>query len=96
MDAGRLRTLVALAADATLPHARFCLLALYQWIAYAAQQPDFEARRPQYDRWLEEARGVRDPGVKRWRHQARLVVQGVERFDHERWWSGFTADAGTA
>lgn len=95
MDAGRVRALVTLAADPALPHARFCLLALYQWIAYAAGQPDFEVRRRQYDRWLDEARGVREPRVKRWRHRARLVVQGVERFDDDEWWSAFFADANT-
>jgi len=96
MDAGRLRTLVSLAADTALPQARFCLLALHEWIAYAARQADFVARRQQYDRWLDEARGVRDPRVRRWRHRARLIVQGIEQFDDKQWWSAFTADVGVA
>jgi hypothetical protein len=96
MDPSRLRALVDLAADPSLPHARFCLLALYQWVAYAAERPDFDGWRRQYDRWLDEARGVREPAVKRWRHAARLVVQGVEAFDRDRWWSVYAAETEAA
>ena len=96
MEPGRLRLFVELAADATLPNAPFFLLALYTWVAHAARQEDFDSWRPQYDRWLNEARGVRDPSVKRWRHRARRVFQGVDSFDYTSWWENFAADAGLA
>lgn len=87
VDAGRLRLFAELAADPTLPNGPFFLLALYQWVSYAARQKDTGSWRQQYDRWLDRAGIVRAPAVKRWRHRARLIFQGIERFDSEAWWS---------
>lgn len=89
MDRGRLRTLVELAADPTVPQSSYCLQVLYQWVSYVAGQKDFDSR---YDPWLDEARGVRDEKVKQWRHKARLIFQGIERFDYDAWWSEFRAN----
>jgi len=96
MEPGRLRLLVDLAADAALPNATYFLMALYTWVSFAARQKDFDSGRPQYDRWLDVAKGVRDPAVKRWRRRARRVFQGVDSFDNELWWKTFAADASPA
>jgi hypothetical protein len=96
MEPGRLRLLVDLAADSTLPNAAFFLMALYTWVSYTARQKDFDRWRPQYDRWLDVAKGVRDPAVKRWRNRARRIFQGVDSFDYDSWWTTFTADASPA
>lgn len=94
MEPGRLRVFVELAADPTLPNARYFLMALYTWVSYAARRPDFDSWRPQYDRWLDAAKGVRDPAVKRWRHRARRIFQGLDPFDAHAWGANFAADAG--
>jgi hypothetical protein len=96
MEPGRLRLFVDLAADATLPNAPFFLMALYAWVSYAARRTDFDSWRLQYDRWLDVAKGVRDPAVKRWRYRARRIFQGVDPFDYHSWWATLAADAGPA
>ena len=93
MEPGRVRLFAELAADPTLPNARFFLLALYTWVSYYARQKDFDSWRPIFDRWLDQVKGVRDPAVKRWRHRARLIFQGIEPFDFDSWWSAYAADA---
>ena len=92
MEPGRLRVFVELAADPTLPNAAYFLMALYTWVSYVARREDFDSWRPQYDRWLDVARGVRDPAVKRWRHNARRIFQGLEPFDAEAWGGALLAD----
>lgn len=92
MEPGRLRLFVELAADDTLPNARYFLMALYTWVWYAARRDDFDSWRPYYDRWLEAAKGVRDPAVKRWRNRARRIFQGLDPFDQESWWAAYAAD----
>lgn len=86
MDRGRLRTIINLATDPALPRSSFFFRVLYQWVSYVAGQKDFD---PRYDLWLDEARGVRDAKVKEWRHKTRLIFQGVEQFDYDKWWAGF-------
>lgn len=92
MDPGRLRLFIELAADAGLPNAEYFLMALYTWVAHVARRDDFDSWRSQYDRWLDPAKGVRDPAVKRWRHRARLLFQGVERIDPDAWGDAMMAD----
>jgi hypothetical protein len=93
MNSARLRLFVELAADPTLPNAPFFLRALYRWVSYVARQEDFDSWRPQYDLWLNEVKGVRDPSVKRWRHRARRIFQGLDAFDYDSWWDSFVTDA---
>ena len=93
MVPNRLRLFITLAADRALPGHEFFLGVLHQWVSYVARQEDFEIERSQYDQWLDQARGERDPAVKEWRRRASLVFQGIEPFDYDSWWSGFrTAD----
>ena len=92
MEPERLRLLVELAADTTLPNAPLFLRALYTWVWYVGRQQDFDSWRPYYDRWLDVAKGVRDPAVKRWRHRTRRIFQGIESFDKESWWDDYAAD----
>ena len=94
MEPGRLRVLVELAADPTLPNAPYFLITLYTWVSYVARRDDFDSWRPQYDRWLDAAKGVRDPAVKRWRHSARRIFQGLDPFDADAWGAGMVADTG--
>ena len=95
MEPGRLRVFVELAADPALPNQSYFLYLLYSWVAYAAGREDFDARRPQYDQWLDRAaRGVRDPAVKRWRHGARRIFQGVEPLDAASWSAALAAERG--
>jgi hypothetical protein len=87
MEPGFLRLCVEFAADPNCPKAEFFLSVLYQWVANVARSDDFETRRLDCDRWLEVVRGVTARSVKHWRHGARLIFQGLHRFDEERWWS---------
>ena len=88
----RLRLMAELADDESLPNARFFLLVLYTWVECHALDEAYGSWHAQFDRWLYETRGVRRPALKRWRHRARLVFQGVERFDAHSWWSRFETD----
>lgn len=92
VEPSRLRVLVELASDAALPQAPFFLRALYEWVSYAAQERDFEARRLQYDRWLDVTKGTHDLAVKRWRRRARLIFQTQERFNDASWWADFMSE----
>jgi hypothetical protein len=91
MEPGLLRLCVELAADPQCPKSSFFLLVLYQWVSVVARGQQFDALRPMYNEWLEVARGVANPVVKNWRHRARFIFQGIELFERERWWSGYTA-----
>lgn len=93
MDRGRLRVCIQLAADPALANARFFLLLLYTWVSYVAGRENWEALRPEFDRWLDEAKGVRDVAVKRWRRRARLIFQGIEPFDRKGWWEDWEPDS---
>jgi hypothetical protein len=85
VDRGFLGRCIQYAADPECPKAVFFLDVLYRWVESVARTEQFEALHTMYDNWLDVARGVADPRVKRWRHQARLVFQNVEPFDRERW-----------
>jgi hypothetical protein len=87
MDQGRLRVCIELAASPGLPGARFFLMVLYTWVSHVARRVKSETWYRTFDRWLDEAKGVRDPAVKRWRRRARMIFQGVEPFDYETWWA---------
>jgi hypothetical protein len=86
MDPDRLRLCVELAAEQGCPRADFFLDVLYAWVEAVARDDSLEIRGAQYDRWLDVARGVADPTVKRWRHRARLIFQQIEPFDWQAWW----------
>lgn len=88
MERGLLGRCIAFAADPDCPKSEFFLLVLYQWLETAARNDSFEVNRMSYDDWLDVARGVRAPAVKRWRHEARLIFQGVVPFDREKWYHG--------
>ena len=96
MEPGRLRTIATLAADTTLPNARFFLIVLYTWVSWAARNKDFDSWRKQYDRWLDEVRGNKDPAVKQWRYRARRIFQGIDKFDYDAWWGIFAKDRDVA
>ncbi len=85
VDRGRLRHCVGYADDPSCPNASFFLELLYQWVKTVGRSPTFDVMRPADDEWLDVARGVTDPAVKRWRHLARLVFQGADPFGRERW-----------
>jgi hypothetical protein len=89
MERGLLRLCIDLAADAHSSKARFFRMVLYQWVAVVARNDQFETLRPIFNQWMDVARGVENPAVKRWRHQALLIFQGVELFEWNRWWKGF-------
>ena len=92
MEPGRLRVIVELAADPTSRKARYFLRLLYTWVYAVARRQDFDSWRVQFDRWLDQAKGVRDPAVKRWRHRARLIFQAIEPFNAESWWAALSAE----
>jgi hypothetical protein len=85
VDRGFLSRCVAYAADPSCPKADFFLDVLFQWVETTARSEHFDVLRATLDGWLDVARGVTDRRVKDWRHQARLVFQGVEPFERERW-----------
>ena len=93
MDRGRLRQCVTFADDTGCPQAEFFRLVLNQWVEVAANSPDFDVLRPTYDEWLDVARGITNPALKRWRRPARLIFQGLERFDRGQWWKVAAEDA---
>ena len=86
MDRGLLRRCIRFACDPNCPHADFFLGVLYLWVEGLAKREDFVATRGTYDDWLEGARGIDNVAVKRWRHRARLIFQGLEPFDRTGWW----------
>lgn len=90
LDQGLLGVCVECAADPACPKSQFFLEVLYQWVDSAARDDHFDFRRQMYDGWLNVANGVRDERVKAWRYRARLLFQGVERFERERWWAAFS------
>ena len=95
MEPGRLRVFVELAADPSLPNRGYFLFLLYGWVAYAAKREDFDSWRTHYDRWVRRAtEGVRDGAVRRWRHAARLVLQGARPFAAAGWWAARGAERG--
>jgi len=92
MDRGLLRHCIEFADDGDCPQAAFFLDVLYQWVCLEAGRASFEATRDIYDEWLNVAKGIRDPAVKRWRHHARLIFQGLEPFDSQKWWKLLQSD----
>ena len=86
MVRGRLRLIAELADDAACPHADFFLLVLYRWIDYLCRDRGVDTAVPKKESHFDEIRGVRNPKVKRWRHQALRMLQGIEPYDRERWW----------
>jgi hypothetical protein len=92
MERGLLGRCVEYAADPECPNAQFFLDVLYQWVDTVATNKQFEVLKSLYDEWLEVARGTNDAKVKRWRHRARLVFQGIEPYDRERWQTSWFAD----
>lgn len=87
MDRGLLRRCIQLADDHDCPQAAFFLDVLYLWVEGLANGSDFAATRSMYDDWLNVASGITDQAVKRWRHHARLIFQGVDQFDRTKWWA---------
>ncbi len=87
MERGLLARCVEYAADPGCPHAAFFLEVLYKWVEVVARYDRFEFLRSMYDDWLNVVHGVSDQRVKHWRHQARLVFQGVIPFEREKWWA---------
>ena len=92
MERGRLRVIIDLAADTSLPNHWFFLLTLYSWVEHVAGCPNYSIMRPAYAEWLDVARGVRDPAVKRWRHAAREIFQGRVPFDRGAWQAKWNAE----
>ena len=92
MESGLLGRCVEYAADPECPNAQFFLDVLYQWVDTVATNKQFEVLKSLYDEWLEVARGANDAKVKRWRHRARLVFQGIEPYDREKWQTGWFAE----
>jgi hypothetical protein len=92
MDRGLLRRCIQFADDRDCPRAAYFLDVLYLWVEGVAKRNDFPVTRTLYDEWLEVARGIQDPAVKRWRHHARLILQGLEQFNRENWWGLAQAD----
>jgi hypothetical protein len=90
LDRGLLGRCVECAADPGCPKAGFFLRVLYEWVDAVARDDNFDFRRSMYDGWLDAVKGIRDDRVRAWRHRARLLFQGVEPFDRERWWAGFS------
>jgi hypothetical protein len=86
MDRGLLRRCIQFADDRHCPQAPFFLDVLYLWGDAVASASNFAETRSIYDEWLEVARGITDPAVKCWRHHARLIFQGLEPFDRDKWW----------
>jgi hypothetical protein len=86
MDRGLLRRCIRFADDRNCPQAAYFLEILYLWVDGLAQGIDFPVTRGLYDDWLDVARGINDSAVKRWRHHARRIFQGLEKFDREDWW----------
>jgi len=95
MDPTRLGLCVELAAGSTSPAATFFLLVLYQWVDVVARDERFASRRAMYDKWLDAARGTKDPAIKRWRDRARFVFQGAP-FNREHWWAAWSAEQSPA
>jgi hypothetical protein len=89
MEPGLLRLCIELASDAQSSKAKFFLMVLYHWVAVVARDERFEALMPMYNEWMNVARGIDDPTVKRWRHRALLIFQGIETLVWDRWWEGF-------
>jgi hypothetical protein len=92
MDPGLLRLCVELAANAGAKASSFFLLVLYRFVVVVANDSQFDIKRSTYDSWLEVARGAKHPAVKRWRHEARLVLQGLKPFDRDNWWELWSQD----
>src|SRR5207248_6036935 len=76
MEPRRLALCVELAAGSTSPAATFFLLVLYKWVDVVAHGARFERQRATYERWLDVARGVADPAIRRWRRRARAIFRG--------------------
>src|SRR5262245_66509449 len=66
MDRGLLRRCIQFADDRHCPHAAFFLDALCLWVDGLARGSNFAATRGMYDEWLDVAKGLTDPAVKRW------------------------------
>lgn len=92
MDRGLLRRCVQFADDGHCPQAAFFLDVLFQWVDGVVRGNDFAERRGMYDEWLDVAKGLADPVVKRWRHHARMIFQGLQTFDRQNWWELGQAD----
>ena len=87
MEPGRLRACIELAETHTNPHFVFFRQVLLEWVCQAVRSPEFAQRRQLYDAWLDQAKGIRDPWLKNWRHTAKLIFKGLEPYDNASWWA---------
>ena len=93
MSNERLEACVELASDPACPTRQFFLRTLYVWVIVLAESRNFDIQRTWHDKLLDVCRGNHDPAVKRWRRRAKLVFQGVEPFDREKWWAPYHDEA---
>jgi hypothetical protein len=87
MEPGLLRVCVELASDPDNAHRGLFRRVLYQWVETILKQAEFEAYRTIYEGWLDALKGLTDSAIKRWRYEARRIIQGVRPFERDQWWA---------
>jgi hypothetical protein len=92
MEPGLLRVCVDLASDPDNMHRGLFRMVLYQWVETIQKGAEFEAYRTIYEGWLDALKGLTNPAIKRWRYEARRIIQGVRPFDRDRWWAECYSD----